>query len=280
MRQREIRLPGCREVELLGRAWLPDHAPSRVVVVSHGLGEHSGRYEALAARLVEAGSAVYAVDHRGHGRSGGAAPANIDRFDYVVSDLGTFIGRAQREHPGTATILLGHSMGGLVALDCALRNPRVLTGLVLSAPALAPGETVTPLRRAVARLMSRVAPNAGALSIAASAVSRDPAVVRAYEQDPLVFHGSVPARTAVELLQAMESVAARVHQLRMPLLVQHGGADRLVPLAAVQPVYQRLGDPKRRTLRVYEGLYHEICNEPERDRVIGDLLGWLAAVGH
>ena len=281
MRQREIRLPGCREIELLGRAWLPDQGPRRVVVVSHGLGEHSGRYEALATRLVEeAGCAVYAVDHRGHGRSGGAAPANIDRFDYVVSDLGTFIGRAQREHPGTPTILFGHSMGGLVALECALRNPRVLTGLVLSAPALAPGEAVPSLRRAVAGFLARVAPNTGALAIEASAVSRDPAVVRAYQQDPLVFHGSVPARTAVELLQAMESVAGRAHQLRLPLLVQHGSADRLVPLAAVQPLYQRLGDPKLRTLRVYEGLFHEIYNEPERDRVIGDLLSWLAAVGH
>lgn len=274
-----MRLPGCREIELHGRAWLPDHEPRCVVVVSHGLGEHAGRYEGLATRLVEAGCAVYAVDHRAHGRSGGAAPANIDRFAYVVSDFGTFVGRAQREHPGTPTILLGHSMGGLVALDCALRNPQVLTGLVLSAPALAPGEAVPRLRRAVAGLLAKLAPNAGALAIAASAVSRDAAVVRAYEQDPHVFHGSVPARTAVELLQAMESVAARAHQLRMPLLVQHGSADRLVPLAGVQPVYQRLGDPKRRALRVYEGLYHEIYNEPEREQVIGDLLGWLAAVG-
>jgi len=278
MRQREMRLPGCRDIELHARAWLPDLEPRRVVVVSHGLGEHSGRYEPLASRLVAAGCAVYAVDHRGHGRSGGAARANIDRFDYVVSDLGTFIGRAQREHPGTPTILFGHSMGGLIALDCALRNPRVLAGLVLSAPALAPGEAVPRFRRAVAGLLSRVAPNAGVLAIDASAVSRDAAVVRAYEQDPLVFHGSIPARTAVELLQAMESVAARVQQLRLPLLVQHGTADRLVPLAGVQPVYQRLGDPKLRTLRIYEGLYHEIYNEPERERVIGDLLRWMDAV--
>jgi alpha-beta hydrolase superfamily lysophospholipase len=278
MRRRELRLPGCREIELHARAWLPDGEPRRVVVLSHGLGEHSGRYEALATRLVEDGCAVYAVDHRGHGRSGGAAPANIDRFDYVVSDLGTFIGRAQREHPGTPTVLVGHSMGGLVALACALRNPRVLVGLVLSAPALAPGEAVPRLKRTVAGLLSRVAPNAGALAIDASAVSRDAAVRRAYEQDPLVFHGSVPARTAVELLKAMEDVAERVQQLSLPLLVQHGTADRLVPLAGVQPIYRRLGDPKRRALRTYEGLFHEIYNEPERERVIADLLGWLAAV--
>jgi alpha-beta hydrolase superfamily lysophospholipase len=154
----------------------------------------------------------------------------------------------------------------------------VLVGLVLSAPALAPGEAVPRLKRTVAGLLSRVAPNAGALAIDASAVSRDAAVRRAYEQDPLVFHGSVPARTAVELLKAMEDVAERVQQLSLPLLVQHGTADRLVPLAGVQPIYRRLGDPKRRALRTYEGLFHEIYNEPERERVIADLLGWLAAV--
>jgi alpha-beta hydrolase superfamily lysophospholipase len=275
-----MRVPGCREVELHGRAWLPDGELRTLVVVSHGLGEHSGRYQGLAERLVAAGCAVYAVDHRAHGRSGGAAPANIDRFDYVVTDLGTFIGRAQREHPGVPTVLLGHSMGGLVALECALRNPRVLIGLVLSAPALAPGEAVPALKLAVARLLSRVAPNVGMLAIDASAVSRDPAVVRAYQQDPQVFHGSVPARTAVELLQAMASVTARAHRLRLPVLVQHGTADRLVPLRAVQPVYQQLGDPKLRVLRTYADLYHEVYNEPEpeRERVIGDLLSWLAAL--
>jgi len=278
--QRELRVPGCRDVELHARAWLPESDIRMLVVLSHGLGEHLGRYEWLAGRLVEAGCAVYAIDHRGHGLSGGTARANIDRFDYVVSDLGTFIGRAQRQHPGIPTVLFGHSMGGLVALDCALRNPGVLVGLVLSAPALAAADAVPPLKLATAKLMSRIAPNVGALKLEAAAVSRDLAVVGAYERDPLVFHGSIPARTAVELLQAMESVAGRAHLLRLPLLVQHGSADRLVPLAAVQPLYQRLGDPKLRTLRVYEGLFHEIYNEPERDRVIGDLLNWLAAVGH
>jgi len=278
MRQRDLQMPGCGEVELKARAWLPDGEPRTLVVVSHGLGEHSGRYQGLAERLVAAGCAVYAVDHRAHGRSGGSARANIDRFDFLASDLGTFTGRAQREHPDVPTVLFGHSMGGLVALECALRNPDVLVGLVLSGPALATGETVSSLKRAVGQLLTRIAPNAGMLTIEPSAVSRDPAVVRAYQQDPLVFHGSVPARTAVELLQAMSAVAARAHRLRLPVLVQHGSADRLVPLAAVQPVYQQLGDPKRRTLRSYPDLYHEVYNEPEREQVIGDLLGWIAAV--
>lgn len=280
MKQREVRIPGCRDVEIVGRAWVPEREARAVVVISHGLAEHGGRYEHVAARLVDAGYAVYAIDHRGHGQSGGAGRANIDRFDFVVSDLGSFIGRAQREHPGAITILLGHSMGGLIALATALRNPKVLRALVLSGPALAAGEVASPAKMLVARVLSAVSPNTGALTLPASAVSRDPAVVSAYEQDPLVFRGSIPARTLVELLQAMAAIDARVHELRLPVLVQHGTADQLVPLAGVHPIYQRLGDAKSRTLRLYEGLYHEVYNEPERERVIGDLLSWLEAVRH
>ena len=110
----------------------------------------------------------------------------------------------------------------------------------------------------------------------AAAVSRDPAVVRAYESDPLVFRGSIPARTLAELLLAMQRLQQAAHELRVPVLVQHGTADTLVPLAAVYPIYQHLGVTKSRTLQVYEGLYHEVYNEPERDRVIGDLAAWLA----
>ena len=150
MKQRDFRIPGGRDVEIFGRAWLPEREPKAVVVISHGLAEHSGRYEGLAGRLVESEYAVYALDHRAHGRSGGTDRANIDRFDYLVSDLGAFIGRAQREHPGAVTMLLGHSMGGLVALATALRNPKVLRALVLSGPALAAGDPPSALRLLVA----------------------------------------------------------------------------------------------------------------------------------
>ena len=108
-------------------------------------------------------------------------------------------------------------------------------------------------------------------------ISRDREVVRAYESDPLVFRGAIPARTLVELLDAMAGFADAVPKLRVPVLVQHGTADSLVPLAAVKPLYERLGSPKLRTVRLYEGLYHEVYNEPERDRVIADLEAWLDA---
>jgi alpha-beta hydrolase superfamily lysophospholipase len=258
MKHREMQLPGCQDATLFAQAWLPEREPSVVVVISHGLAEHSGRYTDLAARLVAHGYAVYALDHRGHGRSSGVR-ANIERFSYLVSDLSAFVGRAQRQHPDATTFLVGHSMGGAVAL----------------ASAVAAGEVASPVKAFAVRLLSRLAPSTGALTLPAAAISRDPAVVRAYESDPLVFRESIPARTLVELLQAMAAFPDSVPKLKIPVLVQHGTADRLVPLAAARPVYERLGSPKLRTIRLYEGLFHEAYNEPERDQVIADLEAWI-----
>lgn len=276
MRHTEMRFHGCADSELYAQAWLPEQDPAVVIVVSHGLAEHGGRYTGLAEHMVARGRGVYAMDHRGHGRSSGRR-ADIDRFAYLASDLATFVGRAQRQHPDATVFLLGHSMGGAIALATALSNPGSLRGLVLSAPALAAGEEVPALKALVLRLLSRLAPGMGALTLPANAISRDPAVVRAYESDPLVFRGAIPARTLVELLDAMAGFPAAAPALRLPVLVQHGTADRLVPLAATRPVYQRLGDPQRRTVRLYEGLFHEAYNEPERERVMADLDAWIAS---
>ena len=276
MKSRELQFPGLRETTLHAQAWLPEGEPRAVVVISHGLAEHGGRYAAVAERLVARNYAVYALDHRGHGRSPGGR-ANIERFAYVVSDLGTFVGRAQRQHPGHPAFLIGHSMGGAIALGCALQFPDALKGLVLSAPALTIGEDVSALKSWLVRLLSAVAPGVGALTLPASAISRDPAVVSAYERDPLVYRGSVPARTLAELLAAINQFPERVPRLRVPVLVQHGTADRLVSCDANRPIYAALGQPKQRAIRTYDGLFHEIYNEPERDRVIGDLEAWLEA---
>ncbi len=275
MIHREMEFPGCGDTSLYGQAWLPDGAARAVIVISHGLGEHGGRYVPLASQLVEKGFAVHALDHRGHGRSGGPR-ANIERFDYVVSDLGSFLGRAQRLHPGLPVILLGHSMGGAIALGCGLKYENALRALVLSAPALAVAEAPPLLKRLTVRALSALRPDTGVMTISPRAISRDPSVVRAYESDPLVFHGAIPARTIAELLDAMDTLQQSAHELRLPVLIQHGSADEIVPLPAAQHIYQHLGLERRRSIRIYNGLYHEIYNEPEKDRVIGDLVSWLA----
>jgi alpha-beta hydrolase superfamily lysophospholipase len=269
-----MEFPGCGDTNLYGQAWLPEQLPRAVIVIAHGLAEHCGRYAALAGRLVEDGFAVYAMDHRGHGRSGGPR-ANVEYFDYLVSDLGTFVGRAQRDHPGAPVILLGHSMGGAIALGCALKYEEALRALVLSAPALAVAEQPSLLKLLMVKMLSSLRPDTGVLTIPARAISRDPDVVSAYEADPLVFHGAIPARTVAELFGAMQALQLKAHELRLPVLIQHGSADELVPLSATRPVYEQISLAKRRTLLIYDGLYHEIYNEPEKDRVIRDLGDWL-----
>jgi alpha-beta hydrolase superfamily lysophospholipase len=273
MQQRESTAAGIGGLELFARAWLPEAPPHAVIVIAHGLGEHSGRYEALATELAGRGYAVHALDHRGHGRSGGPR-ANIERFGYLVSDFSAFVGRCARQHLDTPLYVLGHSMGGAVALATALRLQHQLRGLVLSAPALAVDTAVPRVQEWFVRALSAIAPNTGALNIPPSAVSRDPSVVMRYASDPLVHHAAVPARTVVELLDAMAGFPAGVRELRLPTLILHGTADKLVPLAATRPLYQAIS-ANYRTLKLYDGLFHEVFNEPERATVTADLFSWL-----
>jgi len=273
MRHREFKAAGIGGIDLYAQGWLPGTAPRAVIVVSHGLAEHGGRYETLAGELVQRDYAVYAVDHRGHGRSSGPR-ANIDRFSHLVSDFCAFTGRCAREHLDTPVFMLGHSMGGAVAFASALRLQHALRGLVLSAPALATDQKVPPLQEMFVRFLSVVAPDTGALALPANAVSRDPSVVARYEADPLVHHKAIPARTLVELLGAMQGFPASARELRLPTLILHGTADTLVPLAATRPVYQAFGT-RDRIVKLYDGLYHEVFNEPERERVTADLFRWL-----
>lgn len=275
MKHRELTTPGFGGLDLFAQVWMPERNPRAVVVIAHGLGEHSSRYEEVARRLVAGGFAVYALDHRGHGRSPGRR-ANIERFSYLVTDFSTFIGRSSRQHPDAPVFVLGHSMGGAIATATALRIQNTLRGLALSGPALAAGEVVSGSKRSMLNMLSSILPNIGALKLPPEAVSRDPAVVSAYEQDPLVFHGSVPARTVAELLQVIATFPDEIRKLRVPLLIQHGSADSLVPIDGVQEVYKK-AITKDRELKIYDGLFHEIYNEPEKDQVIGDLVGWLSA---
>ena len=268
---------GVGGVALYRAVFPPPGAIRSVAVLSHGLAEHGGRYRELIGRLNAQGIAVYVQDHRGHGRSGGAR-AFIGRFEWVVDDLGAWVGEVRARHPGLALTLLGHSFGGAVALALALRRPSAAERLVLSAPVLGVDPELPRWRVWLGRTLSRLAPRAGLLKLDAVAVSRDPAVVRAYLDDPLNVTNAIPARTLVELIDAARALAARAAELAVPTLIVHGTADRLVPLRFNEPVYARLGGADL-TVRTYPGLYHEVLNEPERAAVLGDLGEWLAARG-
>jgi acylglycerol lipase len=263
---------GVRGLRIHVRTWLPDRPPAGVVVIAHGFAEHGGRYAGVADRLTAAGIAVVAPDHRGHGLSEGKR-TSIVRFEDYVDDLTTVIAQVRARWPSLRVVLLGHSMGGLVALDLAVRQAVPLDGLVLSAPAACPRE-VSRFTLAVGRALSRVAPNTGVLRLPLNRISRDPAVVDAYNNDPLVFRTPIRARLGAEMLDAMDRVDAGLPELHVPLLVMQGTSDGLVDPGCGPHVYDLAGSGDK-TLKMYDGLWHEIFNEPERDQVIGDLTGWL-----
>lgn len=267
----EWALPGSGGITLFARSWLPAAAPRDVVVIAHGYAEHSGRYGNVAGRLVQAGYAVHAVDHRGHGRSGGAR-VMIDRMDHVLSDFDGFVTKVQALHDGVPVKLLGHSMGGAIAFGYALKRPEKLSGLVLSGPAV--GGLVPPAQRAILRVIAIVAPKLGLLELPPNTISRDPAVVAAYVNDPLVTVGKVPARTAATLVASARSYQKQAPKMLLPVLIQHGGKDIPVPPADNRAFYKAIGSGDK-TVLIYEELYHEIYNEPEREAVLNDLVAWL-----
>lgn len=271
---RESELEGAGGLRIYWQAWAARAAPRAVVVIAHGASEHSGRYRHVAERLVREGYAVYALDHRGHGRSGGPRPV-IDRMDNAVADLDSLIVLAAGEHPGTEVFLLGHSMGGAISLCYAMRHQDRLAGLILSGP-LAALEAASPPLRLIAKVLSAVAPRLGVVAIDAQLVSRDPAVVKDYETDPLNSHVKLPARTVAELAAAIESFPAGVGAITVPTLIMYGTADQLCPTEGSVMLSERIGATDK-TIHAYEGLYHEILNEPEQQRVLDDLCAWLDA---
>ena len=242
-------------------------------MLAHGLSEHSGRYEHVAAGLNARGYSLWALDHRGHGRSGGER-AFIARFEDLVADLDSLVDLAAGELPGRRPVLFGHSMGGCLATGYAIRSSPKLAALVLSNP-LATIRTA-PGTVAVGRLLSRVAPRLGVYSVDAEGVSRDPEEVRKYVEDPLNFHDKVPARTVAELGDEVATFPELASRIDLPTLIMYSTSDPIVAPSGSEMLAERIasGDV---TLRNWEGLRHEILNEPERDEVIGAIADWLDA---
>ena len=266
-------LAGAGGPQIFWQCWSPAHTRG-VVVIVHGLGEHSDRYGHVAQRMVAEDYATFALDHRGHGRSEGPR-AVIDRLADAVSDIDRLVLLAGDEHPGLPVFMLGHSMGGLLAVQYALEHQDRLTGLLLSG-ALAALDAAPAPARLIAGMLSVIAPRVGLIALDASLVSRDPQVVAAYSADPMVHHGKLPARTVAELIAAGRRFPARVAEIRVPTLIMYGSEDRLCPPSGSVMLGERIGAADL-TVIPYDGLYHEILNEPERETVLDDVCAWLDA---
>jgi alpha-beta hydrolase superfamily lysophospholipase len=251
----------------------PPSAPFGLVLVAHGVAEHAGRYHHVAEVLIELGLRVVIPDHRGHGRSGGKRIVVRDFSEYT-GDLETL--RRLELVESRPTYLIGHSMGGAIALDHALDHQSQLAALILSAPAVLPGDDISPALMRVAKLMGKYVPSLPGQKLSSASVSRDPAVVKAYDEDPLNYRGKLKAGVGGAMLRAMDSFPSRLPSLRLPLLVMSGTEDQLVNPQGARLVDQLAGSSDK-TLKMYDGLYHEIFNEPEKELVLGDLSDWLKA---
>jgi acylglycerol lipase len=251
----------------------PTSAPTGLILVAHGVAEHAGRYHHVADVLVELGLRVVIPDHRGHGRSDGKRLLVRDLSEYTA-DLETL--RRLELVEGQPTYLLGHSMGGCIALDYALDHQSSLAALVLSAPAVLPGDDINPILIRLAKVAGRYVPSLPGQKLSSDSISRDPAVVKAYDADPLVFRGKMSAGVGGAILRAMDSFPSRLPSLELPLLVLQGSEDKIVNPEGAKLV-DRLAGSTDKTLKLYDGLYHEVFNEPEKELVLGDLSDWLKA---
>jgi len=261
---------------LFFQKWLPE-SPQQIMVVAHGLGEHSGRYGNLVDYFVPRGYGILALDHRGHGRSSGVR-GHVDSFVDYREDLAAFVRQVLRETGREKVILVGHSLGGLIAAGYGLRYPETLLCLVLSSPALRTHKPPPRVKAGLGRVLAHVAPRLLMRNeIDPSHISRDAAVVKAYVADPLV-HDRVSPRFFVEFLKETERVFQDAGRLSVPLLLLQAGEDFLVSPAASREFFERAGS-REKELKVYPGHYHEIFNEPEKEQVFQDMLAWLNKAG-
>jgi alpha-beta hydrolase superfamily lysophospholipase len=239
--------------------------PRSIVLIAHGYGEHAGRYEHVAQRLVDdLDAAVYAPDHRGHGRTDGATGL-VEDGEAITTDLHDVADSARAEHPGLPVALIGHSMGGLIATRYAQRFGSELAALVLSGPAIGGNPAFEQL------LAMDPIPD---VPIDPAVLSRDPAVGEAYAADELVYHGPFQRVTLEQLFAAIGRVAESGGFGDLPTLWIHGSDDQIVPLDVTRPAIERVRGANF-VERIYEGARHEVFNETNRDEVLDDVVAFL-----
>ncbi len=273
MKHQEGNFKGVRDAGIYYQCWLPEEEPKAVLLVVHGLAEHSGRYMNVVNRFVALGYAIYAIDHLGHGKSDGTR-VYVDRFEDFTDTLKIFFDMMRKWQPGKPIFLVGHSMGALIGAVYLLDYQDELTGAVLSGPLAKIPASISSATIFAGKVFSKLMPKFGLIGLEADGVSRDPAVVQAYINDPLVYTGKTTARLGSELIKSMRHITAEAARITLPILFLQGGADKLVEPEGAQMLYDTVGSADK-TIKNYDGLYHEVFNEPEHDQVLGDLEAWL-----
>lgn len=260
-------------LDLYTASWLPDTDAKAIVVIVHGLAEHIGRYDHIARAFVQHSYAVYGIDHRGHGRSPGLR-SYFENFDQPVEDLKRYFDWVQADHPGKSIFMYGHSLGVLITLEFALRYQNQLTGLIVSGAPLGVEESQPMPLVLLGAALNHVVPAMPSVPLDSKWLSHDPAVVTAYDTDPLVYRGKVRVRMGHYIVSISRKVRARLGELKLPMLILHGSADQICPVVGSQMVYDGAGSSDK-MLKIYSDLYHEIHNEPQQETVLADMVNWL-----
>jgi len=264
---------GLKGIKIYYQAWLPE-SPKAIVQIVHGFGSHSGRYLNVVNELVPLNYAIYADDRRGQGKSEGKRNY-ADSFNQYVEDEKLLFEIIRKQHPNLPIFMLGHSMGSFIALYFTKKYENLLNGLILSGTGTKAGRKVSRSLKFMAKLFSKIAPhmkmNTG---VNPELLSHDPEVVKNYKQDPLVHYDKISMRLSYESLKFFNEVQIFVKSFKLPLLSQSGSADRLT---AGTEILKDIFQMEDKTIIIYDGLYHEVYNEIEKDRkkVLKDLSDWL-----
>lgn len=266
---------GPRDLNIYYQYWLPEGEPRAVLLIVHGAAEHCGRYGNVVDYLVPRGYAVYSFDNVGHGQTDGTR-CHMERIDDFVDPIRIYHEMVRDWQPAAPIFIYGHSMGGLLVATYLLDHQAGLSGAVFTAPAVEIPPDISSLTVAMSGALSTVAPSFRVVGIEAESVSRDPEVVQAYVNDPLVYTGKYTARMGAELLGAMKRVTAEAGEITLPVLIVHGSEDYLIAPSASQMLYDNAGSEDK-TLKLWDGLYHEVHNEPERKEVLAGIEAWLEA---
>jgi alpha-beta hydrolase superfamily lysophospholipase len=275
MEHSEGTFQGTGKLNLYYQCWRPEGYPRALIALVHGFGEHSGRYQHVVDHLVDHGFGLYGFDLRGHGRSPGQR-GHINNWGEYRADVKAFIEMIQAEEPGEPVFLMAHSMGALIGLDYIQHDPGDLHGAIISGAPIEPVGAAKPLLVIIARALSKIWPGFGLkLGLDTHALSTDPEVVRAYEQDPLV-HGQASARWGTETLNTINWVKANVDKITIPVLFIHGELDAINDVDGVKKFYEAIsfGD---KSLHIYPGTYHEAHNDRLYEQVVHDITEWVSA---
>ncbi len=272
MKTFESKLKSNDGIDFYVRGWEPDAKPKAIIALIHGHGEHVGRYENVGNALTSAGYALAGYDSRGHGKSTGPR-GHIPSYDSLMDDIGAFVSMLGEKYPGSPLFTYGHSMGGNQVINYALRRHPKVTGVIATGPWLKLAFEPPAVKVALGRFMNNIVPSfTQANGLDTTGLSHDPEVVRLYDNDPL-GHDKVSARLFVSMYESGLWALDHASKFPLPLLLMHGGADPITSAEASRQFSKKAG--KNVTLRIWDGLYHEIHNEPEQAEVFKVMIAWL-----